>query len=159
ALPFASSLIATTSSTATRAADNLYIPWTSTTFAARVKATMTAEIDNGRLLGGSSGGLLYQAPGPDAASNNVGATLSTAVNAWASQNIVIIGGSPSGRLLSANGNAAATDSNALVPSAPSDIYLGVDSAGADPSAGHFAQVGLWNVAPTAAQAAALSGVA
>lgn len=157
ALSFASSYIPAGSTSTTRAADGLYIPWTATTFTARVKAAMTAEVDNGRLLGAGSGGLLYQSSGPDAATNNGSVTLSAAVNAWAAQNIVVLGGSSSARILSANGNAAAIDSNALVPSAPSHLYVGADSSGGNTSDGHFVQVGLWNAAPTGAQVAALSG--
>ena len=153
---FVSSYIPTTTASASRAADSLYLPWTATTFTARVKATMAAEADNGRLLGAGSGGLLYEASGPNATTNNGTSTLSTAVNAWTAQNIVVLGGSASGRVISANGNAAASDSYALVPSAPSDIYLGEDSGGSNPGAGHYAQFGLWTVAATAGQAVALS---
>jgi hypothetical protein len=155
----ASSYIPTTSSAASRAADSLYLPWTATMFTARVKATMLSEQDNGRLMGAGSGGLLYEASGPSATTNNGSNALSTAVSAWTSQNILVIGGSPSGRVLSANGNAAATDSNALVPSAPSHLYIGVESGGSNYGFGNYAQIGLHTVAPTAAQAAALSGLA
>jgi hypothetical protein len=158
-LPFASSYIPTTSSTASRAADSLYLPWTATTFTARVKATMLSEQDNGRLMGAGSGGLLYEAPGPNATTNNGSNVLSTAVNSWTAQNMLVIGGSPSGRVLSANGSAATTDGNALVPSAPSHLYLGAESGGSNYGFGNYAQIGLHTVAPTAAQAAALSGLA
>lgn len=156
ASPLASSYIPTTTAAASRSADSFYIPWTSTTFTAMVKAEMSAEVDNGRLLGCGAGGLLYQASGPNVVTSNGTATLSASVNAWTASNKIVISGSPSGRALSANGNAAASDTNALVPSTPADIYLGAQSPGANPGYGDFAKFGLWTMAATAAQAAALS---
>lgn len=159
ASPFATSYIPATSSSATRAADSLSLPWTATTFTARVKAAMSAEADNGRLLGAGSGGLLTEQSGPNAQTSNGTNTLSTGVNAWTASNIIVLGGSPSGRVLSANGNTAASDSHALVPSAPSDIYIGEESGGSNYGYGNYAQFGLWTVAATAAQAATNSGTA
>lgn len=155
---FASSYIPTTSSTASRAADSLYLPWTATTFTARIKATLAAQV-NGNYLADTGHGLLTEAAGPDAETSNGTQTLTTGIAAFTSSNIIVLGGSSSGRVLSANGNAAASDSNALVPSAGTEFYIGQSSAGGNQANGNYAQVGLWNVAATAAQAATNSGTA
>lgn len=151
-----SSYIPTTSGTASRAADNLNLPWTATTFTSYVEATLAAEV-NGSYLADAGNGLLTEASGPNAQTSNGTNTLSTGVNAYTSQNVIVVGGSSSGRVLSANGAAAATDAHALVPSAPTKFYLGQSSSNANQANGHYTKFGLWSVAATAAQAASLSG--
>jgi hypothetical protein len=158
ALSFASSYIPTTSTAASRAADSLYVPWTATTFTARIKATLAAEVD-GDYLADTGRGLLAETSGPNAQTGNGTQTLATRITAFTSSNIIVLGGSPLGRVLSANGNAAASDSNALVPSAGTDFYIGQSSAGSNQGNGNYAQFGLWTVAPTAAEAATNSGTA
>lgn len=156
--PLASSYIPTTGSPASRAADSLYLPWSATTFTVRLKATLAAQV-NGDYLADTGHGLLTEAAGPDAQTSNGTNTLTTGIAAFTSSNIIVVGGSSSGRVLSANGNAAASDSNALVPSAGTEFYLGQSSAATSQANGTYAQVGLWNAAATAAQAATNSGTA
>ena len=155
-LPFASSYIQTTSSTASRSADGLYVPWTAATFAALLKSINQGTITNARLLDTGTNGLLYQTAGPDVTTNNGSQTLAAGVNAWGSANKLVVGGSPGGRVLSANGNVAQTDANALVASAGTNMYLGASSDGSKPSYGDVETFGLWSIAPTAGQAATLS---
>lgn len=157
-LPAPSSYIPTTGSIASRAADSLYLPWTATTFTARVKAALTGQV-NGAYLADTGHGVLTEAAGPDAQTSNGATALTTGITAFTSSNIIVVGGSSGGRVLSANGNAAASDSNALVPSAGTEFYIGQSSGGASQANGNYAQVGLWNVAATAAQAATNSGSA
>lgn len=152
----ASSYVPTTSGTATRAADNLSFPWTATTFTAFVNAKLTSEVDGSYLLDDGNG-LLTEASGPLAQTSNGTNSLTTSANAYTSQNAIVVGGSSSGRVVSANGNAAASDAHALVPSAPTHIYIGQSSANGNQAFGHYTQFAFFNVAATAAQAQTLSG--
>ncbi len=153
---FPSSYIPTTTTSATRAADSLYLPWTATTFTARVKATLANYI-SGNVLIDTGNGLLTEAAGPDVQTSNGTQTLTTSVAAFTQSNIIVVAGSPAGRVLSANGNAATSDSNALVPSAPTDFYIGQNASGANQANGNYPQIGLWTIAATATQAATNSG--
>ena len=154
--PTASSYIPTTTSAASRTADSLYVPWTSMTFAARVKATLAGQV-NGNYLADTGNGLLTEAAGLDVETSNGSQALTTSISAVTQPYIIVVGGSSSGRVLSINGNAAVSDNYALVPSAPSVFYVGQNASGAGQANGDYAQVSLWNIAPTAAQAASNSG--
>lgn len=155
---FASSYIPATSSSASRAADNLRLPWTTTTFTARVKATLVAQV-NGGYLADTGIGLLTEAAGPDAETSNGAQTLTTGITTFTQSNVVVVGGSSSGRVLSANGGTAASDSHALVPSPPTNFYLGQSSTGGNQGNGDYAQLALHTIVATAAEAATYSGTA
>lgn len=156
--PNTTSYIPTLAVRAIRSADTFQVPWTATSFTALAKVINQGVIANARILDADTNGLLYQTAGPNVTTNNGSATVSAGVNAMTSANKIVISGSNSGRVLSANGNTAQTDSNGLVASTPSFIYIGASSDGTNPSFGDFEVIGLWPVTVTAAQAAAMSAL-
>lgn len=159
-LPFASSYIPTTASTATRAGDVLTIPWTSVTATFRTKTSdQIADstyigVNNPDLLG--SGGtmqVIFQksatALGTFSGANEVDGTGD--IVSWASSNICGVSGDNSGRFITAGNNTPASDANKLFNSAPSNVYLGSYAAGSSPAYGHFQQFGAWTVKATSGQ--------
>lgn len=151
----ASSYIPTTSSTASRAADSLTLPWTATTATFRIKTSnVTGPFGNDFItIGGNSPLSPYSSSQVD--TGNGSQTLNTSIaGGFAASHIMVAGGNPSARVISADGAAAASDSNAFLSGTPATLYIG---GGSYPVNGDYAQFGAWAVAATAAQAAVLSG--
>lgn len=159
-LSFASSYIPTTSSTASRSADSLTFPWTATT------ATILAKVQNtnfnsslnnfgesNQIVGSGADGRygtlqIYNAGGLLGTNSSASTPLTTsAVSNWSASNIVGVSGTPSGRILTANGAAAVSDTSTLFNGTPSNLYLGSN----DGLFGNMQQFGIWNVTATAAQ--------
>ena len=83
-------------------------------------------------------------------------TLATAISSWTGANKIGITGTGSSRAIAANGNAAATDANALLSGAITNLYVMSDNA-ANPSYGDLASIAVWNgLAATGAQLTALT---
>jgi hypothetical protein len=158
---FPSSYIPTTSSSATRAADSLEIPWTSATATFRTKTlNLNEHAGNERLIGTTiADGPLYTASATSLGTTQATAgalTQSSAVTSWASSNVAGAAGSSSGRAVGANNVTLATDTNALFSATPSDIFIGSSNGSSDFSYGDFAQFGAWTVAATSTQLQAMT---
>jgi len=165
-LPFASSYIPTTSSTASRAADSLKIPWTSAT------ATFIVKTINQTYAAGASVDLLAtntNSNGDQLLAMGSSTSLSTidssttltktaAVTSWASSNITGVSGNSSGRALTANNETPAADSNPLFTATPSNIWLGGGNAAA-PACGDISQFRAFNIAATSTQLQAQTNLA
>jgi hypothetical protein len=165
ALPFASSYIATTSSSATRAADNLELPWTSATATFVVKSinqtyAASASVDLLAANTNSNGDApLQMASATSLAAVDSAATLtkSTAVTSWAVSNISGVSGNGGGRALTANNLAAVTDGNALFMATPATIWIGGGNATA--AYGDMSQFRGWSILATGVQLQAQTSLA
>lgn len=158
ALPFASSYIPTTSSTATRAADSLEIPWTSATATFRIKSigqtyAAAASIDLLAANTNSNGDILLgmgSATSLETIDSSGTLTLSSAVSAWGSSNVSGVAGNNLGRVLGSNNVTPTSDANPLFTATPADIWIGGGNA-AYPAYGNIEQFGAWTVAASSAQ--------
>jgi uncharacterized protein (TIGR02217 family) len=159
ALPFASSYIPTTSSSASRAADVLTVPWTATTATFRIKSINTPFVSNAALIGTNNADEpISMASATQVGTYNASATLAqTSIVSWPSLNITGVSGGNTGRYLSANGTAATSDANKLFGSAPTNLAIAAGSLGS--VSGNLQQFGAWTVAATAGQLATMTGVA
>lgn len=163
----ASSYIPTTSGTATRQNDALSLPLAVTTATILYVTTAIEGVNNGtgRLIGTDVGG---DAPLFDfipTTNNEVGTFTNSGglIGAFFTGNYTTgrvksgVTGSPSGRIVTANGAAPASDNNSLFDSQPTTLTLSTDITLTNQySFGWVAQIGLWNVAATAAQLQALT---
>jgi hypothetical protein len=152
ALSFASSYIPTTSSTATRAADALEIPWTATagTFLEAITDQEGIAAATTANLGTDQGDWLVNTRSSTIIAIDTTAVLSATVANALGKNTVGISGNSSSRNISVNGAAAISDTNGFFSATPSKLELGLSSSGV-PAYMDVAQFGAWTSVATSAQ--------
>jgi hypothetical protein len=164
-LPFASSYIPTTSTTASRAADALEIPWTSATATFIIKSVnqVYASGKSVDLLAANTNSngdqLLAMGSAANLATIDGAATLTltSAVSAWSASNISGVSGNASGRVIGANNVTPASDGNPLFTATPSDIWIGGENR--TPACGDFSQFRAFNIIATSTQLQAQTNLA